>query len=375
MLTLSPQSCLARRQRLITSAQADVYVINNPRHIFYFTGMFATQLLLSAWGLNSLLIDGRSGRATLIAHDAISAQAAQAHVDERVIYKWYVSGHAAGAGGDLFGAGAAALVAALADSGARVVGYERGWLPYGAIIGDGVDLNATLATMRRSKDADELALIREAIRVTEAGHRAARSTIRPAVSELDVFNAIQAAMTLEFGHAVHMIGDFVSGERAREIGGFATDRLIRAGDVMIIDAFPIVNGYRADFTATIAATPDVTTNQRRLDTALHEAMAAAETLLRAGTVAGDVYRAVRGVLEAQGFAAYFPHHAGHGLGLDHPEAPYFVPDSDEVLQAGDVVTVEPGAYGEDFAGRIENNYLITQDGFEKLTTHDTRLIR
>jgi Xaa-Pro aminopeptidase len=266
-----------------------------------------------------------------------------------------VSGHAEGAGGDLFGAGAAALATAVADSGARVVGYERGWLPHGVLAGEGVDLNATLAAMRRSKDADELALIREALRVAAAGHRAARSTIRPGVSELDVFNAIQAAMTLE-------------------IGGFATDRVIRAGDVMIIDTFPIVNGYRADFTATIAATPDVSDNQRRLDTALHEAMAAAEARLRAGTVAGDVYRAVRGTLEAHGFAAYFPHHAGHGLGLDHPEAPYFVPDSDEVLEAGDVVTVEPGAYGDDFAARIENNYLITADGFEKLTGHDMRLI-
>ena len=374
MLTLSPQACQTRRQRLIASGLADLYVINNPRHIFYFSGMFATELLLSAWGLNSLLIDGRSGKATLIAHDAIQAQAAEAYVDELVIYKWYVSGHAVGAGGDLFGAGAAAVIAAVADSGARVVGYERGWLPYGVVMGEAVDLNATLATMRRSKDADELALIREALRVTEAGHRAARSTIRPGVTELDVFNAIQEAMTLDFGHAVHMIGDFVGGERARGIGGFATDLALKDGDVMIIDIFPIVNGYRADFTATLAVSPNVSDNQRRLDTAVHEAMSAAESLLKPGTIAGDVYRAVRGALDAHGFAAHFPHHAGHGLGLDHPESPYFVPESTEVLQVGDVVTIEPGAYGEDFAARIENNFLITDTGFERLTNHNTRLL-
>jgi Xaa-Pro aminopeptidase len=61
------------------------------------------------------------------------------------------------------------------------------------------------------------------------------------------------------------------------------------------------------------------------------------------------------------------------LGLDHPESPYFVPQSDEVLLEGDVVTVEPGAYGAGFAGRIENNYLITADGFERLTHHQTTL--
>ena len=143
---------------------------------------------------------------------------------------------------------------------------------------------------------------------------------------------------------------------------------------MIADVFPIVNGYRADFTATMAVSPEVTPNQQRLDTALHEAMAAAEALLKPGTVAGDIYRAVHERLDAHGFAAHFPHHAGHGLGLDHPEAPYFVPLSEEVLLAGDVVTVEPGAYGDDFAGRIENIYLITESGFERLTHHQTRLL-
>jgi len=61
------------------------------------------------------------------------------------------------------------------------------------------------------------------------------------------------------------------------------------------------------------------------------------------------------------------HHAGHGLGLEHPESPILVPESTDVLRAGDVVTLEPGCYREGVGGvRLENNYLITESGFEQL---------
>lgn len=372
MLKLTPEGCQARRQRLIDSVEADVYVINDPRHIFYFTGLFITPLLLSAWGFNALLIERKSGRTTLLAQEMLGGQAREAYVDEVVLYRWYDVSVLTTP--DSFGAGVAALDAQIKASGARMVGYESGWLPHGVSITNGVDLNVRLIDMRRRKDADELALIREAVRVNGAGHRAARAAIQPGVSEIEVFDAFHSAANLAFGEAVHLMGDFVSGDRARRGGGLATDRRMSAGEVMIVDAFPIVNGYRADYTATIAVTPDVTANQRRLDVALHEALAAGEAMLKPGTPARDVYAAVRARLDEHGFAEYFTHHAGHGLGLGHPESPFFVPSSDQVLLAGDVVTLEPGAYGSDFGARIEHNYLITETGCERLSQHETALI-
>ena len=69
-------------------------------------------------------------------------------------------------------------------------------------------------------------------------------------------------------------------------------------------------------------------------------------------------------------AEYFPHHAGHGLGLTHPEAPFIVRHANESLLAGDVVTLEPGLYVEGVGGiRIEHNYLITDSGYERLSNH------
>jgi Xaa-Pro aminopeptidase len=80
------------------------------------------------------------------------------------------------------------------------------------------------------------------------------------------------------------------------------------------------------------------------------------------------------VFEKAGVADYFPHHAGHGLGLSHPEAPFFVRHADETVVAGDVVTLEPGLYVPDVGGiRIEHNYLITDTGYERLSNHTISL--
>ena len=73
-------------------------------------------------------------------------------------------------------------------------------------------------------------------------------------------------------------------------------------------------------------------------------------------------------------AEHFPGHAGHGLGLTHPEAPYFVRRADETLFAGDVVALEPGLYVPGIGGiRIEHNYLVTERGYERLSNHTITL--
>ena len=70
------------------------------------------------------------------------------------------------------------------------------------------------------------------------------------------------------------------------------------------------------------------------------------------------------------------HHAGHGLGLEHPEPPILVSESDDVLIAGDVITLEPGCYIEGQGGmRFEHNYLITESGSEQLSQHHIGLAR
>ena len=87
-----------------------------------------------------------------------------------------------------------------------------------------------------------------------------------------------------------------------------------------------------------------------------------------------VYQAVHSVFEKAGMAQFFPGHAGHGLGLTHPDCPFLVRLADETLLAGDVVTLEPGLYVPQVGGlRIEHNYLITPAGYERLSNHTIAL--
>jgi Xaa-Pro dipeptidase len=85
---------------------------------------------------------------------------------------------------------------------------------------------------------------------------------------------------------------------------------------------------------------------------------------------------VRSLLAERELAPYFTHHAGHGIGLSHPEPPFIVPESSETLVAGDVVTLEPGLYLSGVGGmRFERNYLVTQEGYELLSEHHLGLTR
>lgn len=370
-MNLTADGCRQRRERLIDAVETDLIIISNPRHIFYLTNFFAPQTHLGGWGTNYLMIDANSGQSTLLLHNfAAQNQRNAEFADEIIVWDWYdAANHSAQM---MFPQGLDELNTLLKTKTTDRVGIEMGSLPYGAAIGEAIDITPTLLSMRRSKDADELVLIRAVIKAVEAGHAIARKTVRAGISELEVYTDVYAAIAKAAGQPVQPLGDFAQSERG---GGAPTDYVLHPGEMMILDIFPILNGYRADFTATLAVDDTLTEQQQRLEDAIHAAFAAGEAELKPGNTGKAVYQAVRGALAEHDFADGFGHHAGHGLGLGHPEAPFFVPESVDRLQAGDVVTLEPGSYGQGFGARVEHNYRITEDGFERLTDHKTTFLR
>ncbi len=149
---------------------------------------------------------------------------------------------------------------------------------------------------------------------------------------------------------------------------------IEPGDLLLLDFSVVVSGYRGDFTNTFAVGGGPTPRQVALFEACVQALNAGEARLRPGTPARDVDAAVRDQFASLGLESYFPTHSGHGLGLGHPEPPYFVRASDETIQLGDVVAIEPGLYVDGVGGmRFERNYRITANGFETLSNHELRI--
>lgn len=236
------------------------------------------------------------------------------------------------------------------------------------------DLGATLLHLRRTKDPDEVAQIRANIAILEAAFDVARDVIQPGITELQVWAALYEAMVRKAGYPFMLTGNLGSGPRALEPDPLPTDRALAVGDLVIIDLYPIINGYCADLTRTfVVGRP--TAEQVAQHRVLEEALDAAVAALRPGTRACDIDAIVRAQIEAKGYGSYFPHHSGHGLGLDAQEAPFLIPADETPLQAGDVIAIEPGIYHPVTGGmRLEGNYLVTPEGAVPLTRYAFQLI-
>jgi Xaa-Pro aminopeptidase len=230
-----------------------------------------------------------------------------------------------------------------------------------------------ITELRRQKDPDEVELLKTCMRATEAGHGWGRANIKPGMTELDVYAGVSVACEKALGHWAVVYGDFTVTNGTKR-GGPPTSHVLKKGETFILDYSVIVQGYRSDFTNTLVVGGEPTAEQKRLFELCVKAMEASEKKMAAGVACQTVYDAIRGVFEAAGVADLFPSHAGHGLGISHPEPPFIVRHSNETLLEGDVVTLEPGLYFNDSGIRIEHNYLITKTGYERLSNHVIALV-
>jgi Xaa-Pro dipeptidase len=358
---LTAEGCRQRRLRLWSRLDpppdGDHLRLGDPIHLMYLANFHVDPFSLGA-GFGGYLLLRRDGQAKLLHDDRLPQSVDEAHVEERTVVPWY-NGQAPGKGPRQL-----ALLQTVNPSltGLRI--HDRPGDPYAAVV------IRTVAEMRRQKDPDEVELLRRCMRAGEAGHAWALANVRPGMSELDVYRGVNSACIASAGAAVIVYGDFAVSPGPQRRGGPPTQRIVEAGDMLILDFSVVIGGYRSDFTNTLVVGRAPTPDQQRLFDLCLQAMAAGEKELTAGRACRTVYDAVRDVFARAGVAEHFPHHAGHGLGLTHPEAPYFVREANETLLAGDVVTLEPGLYVPGVGGvRIENNYLITEGGYERLSNH------
>lgn len=358
---LTAEGCRRRRERLWAKldppAESDYLLLSDPIHLVYFANYWADPISLGA-GFPAYLLIRKDGHAKLLHENRAPKSALLAHADERRSIPWY-DGSAPGNG--------PRQLAVLAEvnpmrSGLRI--HDRpGDLMASQLI-------HTVAEMRRQKDPDEIEALRRCMRATDAGHAWALSNVKPGMTELDVYSGISATCVRAAGMPVIVYGDFAVSPGPERRGGAPTERVLQNGDMLILDYSVVIQGYRSDFTNTLVVGGQPNADQKRLYDLCIAAMAAGEKELRAEVSCLTVYQAVRGVFDQAGVADAFPHHAGHGLGITHPEDPYLVKAANQHLLTGDVVTLEPGLYLPGVGGiRIEHNYLITPTGFERLSNH------
>jgi len=227
--------------------------------------------------------------------------------------------------------------------------------------------------LRRVKDAGEIALIKRAAYLTDAGARAAIEAVKPGVHEYEVAAEAEYAMRSKGSEGTAFETIVASGPRAAYPHGICSDRIIREGEFVIIDLGATYQGYKCDITRTvIAGTPRK--KQKELFDIVLNAQKVGVMSIHAGIATKDVDTTVRKIIEKAGYGENFLHSLGHGVGLDIHELPMLSQLSKDTLVEGNVVTVEPGVYLPNFGGvRIEDTVVVLKGHAELLTKTSRKL--
>jgi Xaa-Pro aminopeptidase len=272
------------------------------------------------------------------------------------------------------------LLADLAERLSGRIAFEAGSLTYAGyetLAAGGIELVPTrgvVERMRAAKEAEELRALR---RVAEIGDAAfERLAQEPFVgrTEREVAWRMEQLLREEGAHGVSFPPVVAAGPAGAAPHAKPGDRTIAAGETVVVDAGAVLDGYCSDCTRTFATGPLPEELDRAYRVCL-EAQLAGVSAVRSGVEGADADAAARGVIETAGFGAAFGHGLGHGIGLEVHEAPLLRWDSTDVLQAGNVVSVEPGIYLSGLGGiRIEDLVIVLEDGAEVLTPFSKELV-
>ena len=373
---LSKEGCTARQMRLIarlSKANIDAAIISHPKEVYYFTGVIIPEEFP---GPPVLLWLGADGVSLLIAH----TDQGEPCVDECVTFEPSVGSTVTP---NLREVAGGLIVEALQARGLKAgrLGWQGESLPQrlGMAVEQGIGgmpewiaIDSVLADMQEVKDPDEIELLRKVVQVDLAAYAAAEEVIAPGVNELEVLAAAQKGAHLAAGEKVFHDGDYQCGE----MGGFARDRKIEAGELYVIDAWSVYHNYWADLCRTFAVGEPSEVQQSVFEhiKGFHDQVG---EYLRPGkdgsecAIAMDAYIREHPKLADVGLV----HHAGHNVGLRAHQMPDLNKERGGKLRIGNVVSVEPGAYiPEVRAGvRLENMYLITEDGLENMSPYPMEL--
>jgi Xaa-Pro aminopeptidase len=382
---LTQNGCLARQDRWRAQMKAlklDATAVLDYRDVYYFTGAYIPPhlpgtpvpllLLMFADGENLLFIDSASAGGGF---DARIPEDGAWGVAETLAYAW-------GKNSTTNPDHTSLLVEIIEErlekhASIKRLGFQyesMPWMVARAVVGslrpeEFSRIDAALGAQQAHKDADEIACIRESIRIARAGYDAAKAVIAPGVTELEVLDAARSAAIKAAGELVYLNGDFRSGE----MGGFARSRKIEAGESYIIDLWVYHHGYWSDMARTFAVGGDPSPEQRSLFDHFRGILDEVPRIVKPGMDGREVFALIDN--RVRSFPALreigLIHHAGHALGLRAHELPDLNPDRGGAVEPGCVFTIEPGGYPADAKGgvRLENVYLMTESGVENLSPH------
>ncbi|AVQ32928.1 aminopeptidase P family protein [Staphylococcus muscae] len=228
-------------------------------------------------------------------------------------------------------------------------------------------LDLTLKTLRNIKTDAEVNAMRHAAKLADKCVEIGVAYLKPGVTEREVVNHIENEIKKHGVSEMSFDTMVLFGDHAAAPHGTPGDRTLQNDEYVLFDLGVIYDHYCSDITRTIAfGQPSDEANH--IYNIVKEAEQAAIDAIKPGVTIRTLDEIARGVIEKAGYGEYFPHRLGHGLGLEAHEYQDVSNTNDNLLEAGMVITIEPGIYVPNVAGvRIEDDILVTADGYESLS--------
>ena len=235
-------------------------------------------------------------------------------------------------------------------------------------------LSKLISDLRIVKSADEIEKLCTAQKIAEKAYLEVLNFVKPGITEKEIAARLEFLMKMNGAERVAFDLITVTGKKTSLPHGVPGDVKVQSGDFVTFDIGAVYDGYHSDMTRTIAV-GCVTDEQREIYDIVLKAHLAGLDVVKAGVTGFEVDKAARDLIKDAGYAQYFGHGTGHGVGLEIHEAPYANTRYNEVLKENMTLTVEPGIYLPDkFGVRIEDTVLVTAGGFETFASIPKDLI-
>jgi Xaa-Pro aminopeptidase len=229
-----------------------------------------------------------------------------------------------------------------------------------------VDVENAVCDVRAQKSPAEIAVIRYAYQIAEAGLQAAVETIKPGITERAVAAEVESVMRRLGAEGTGIDTIVASGPNSRPILARSTFRAIQSGDMVLLTVAPRYEGYHAAIGRPVLVGEVSADIRRALDVAC-EAQEACFAAMLPGIEGRQVEAAGRRIVEAAGLGQYFLYSGVHSIGVIEFEPPIFGPSSASVLLPNMVISVDIPLFNTPWGGlRVEDGFLITETGAERL---------
>ncbi|EPC7213674.1 M24 family metallopeptidase [Staphylococcus pseudintermedius] len=224
-----------------------------------------------------------------------------------------------------------------------------------------------IRALRNVKTADEIDTLRQAAKLADKCMEIGVAFLKEGVTEREVVNHIENEIKKYGVNEMSFDTMVLFGDHAAAPHGTPGDRQLKNNEYVLFDLGVIYNHYCSDITRTVAFGQPDDKAQAIYDIVLKAEQTAIQHI-KPGVTISELDDIARGIITEAGYGEYFPHRLGHGLGLEAHEYQDISSTNQNSLEAGMVLTIEPGIYVPNVAGvRIEDDILVTEDGYESLS--------